>query len=526
LQASKDGAASAYVTAAAVEELVALPAPKRRRSKNDGSNDHRGTSEATEQNRPPKAAAASSLPQEGRKKGRKGKYVEGEGAGEAAASALAESVATEIRAVAAEEADVKPPKISITRAEEEEVIVTAPSNPRLAAVPTGAKKRKLSAVSTTTCAALAVHAVVGIRRKPAPPVTPPPPPKETVGTPAAQRPKLDAVGEIGRILAAEAPEEVLGLDAVDGAKPSEGVFTQAWKKLVLLLHPDKLQRFGEQCQQDGAEALHRVHLAKDELRRRSQEVSVEVPDQPQAGAVPRCSDAQQGSRKYEVSWRLPEAQDPMRPVEAYEIWGPRYFSEGGDPFDWVMLAKLPALQSTFVIVEEAPTQQDVMWAADRVLRPTLPLTVHAVNGRGQSEALTFELPWATSFPWLRGTPSVLCTQCFRMSACRGPWTKCGGCSANVPGESRVVVRCPECQGEVLWVQGSNLLRCTCCLKIFGKDLGQQWRPGTKPLHQAPLQRHQQFKSVGPQGPTPPLRPPTRGGLNGQWQRGGGAKKAW
>jgi len=347
---------------------------------------------------------------------------------------------------------------------------------------------------------------------------------------------MDAMTEIKRILEAEAPEDVLGLGSTEGAKPSEEVVAQAWKKLVLLLHPDKLQRFGEQCQQDGAEALHRVHLAKDELRRRSQEACAQVPAEPLQAAHPRCSDSQQGARKYEISWKLPEAQDPGRPVEAYEVWGPRYFSEGGDPFDWVMLAKLPALQSTFVIVEEAPTQQDVMWAADRVLRPTLPLTVHAVNGRGQSEALTFELPWATNFPWLRGTPSVLCTQCFRMSACRGPWTRCGGCNANVPGESRVVVRCPDCQGEILWAPGSSLLRCTCCLKVYGKDLGQQWRPGTKPLHQAPPQfnsgtnghHHQQQRQ-----PAPPPRAPPRGGVNGhsqqQWQggRGGGAgRKAW
>eukprot|EP00438_Fugacium_kawagutii_P019965 Skav200588 [mRNA] locus=scaffold1051:209878:220924:- [translate_table: standard] len=65
--------------------------------------------------------------------------------------------------------------------------------------------------------------------------------------------------------------------------------------------------------------------------------------------------------------------------------------------------------------EEAPTQQDVMWACDRVLRPTLSLTVHAVNGKGQSEALCFELPWTSAFPWLRGVGSLICSRCFRSS---------------------------------------------------------------------------------------------------------------
>eukprot|EP00913_Durusdinium_trenchii_P016762 g15755.t2 len=68
---------------------------------------------------------------------------------------------------------------------------------------------------------------------------------------------------------------------------------------------------------------------------------------------------------------------------------------------WKLALKLrPRAICSFL--QEAPTQQDVMWAADRVLRPTLSLAVHSVNGKGQSEALNLELPWASAFPWLRG----------------------------------------------------------------------------------------------------------------------------
>lgn len=77
-------------------------------------------------------------------------------------------------------------------------------------------------------------------------------------------------------------------------------------------------------------------------------------------AIPRisrieCEDTQQ---------HVHTAQDPTRPVESYEVWGPRYFSEHSDPYDWVLLATVPALQSQFVIVEEAPTQQDSACVGD------------------------------------------------------------------------------------------------------------------------------------------------------------------
>eukprot|EP00971_Amphidinium_carterae_P178703 3544895-Amphidinium_carterae.1 len=53
-----------------------------------------------------------------------------------------------------------------------------------------------------------------------------------------------------------------------------------------------------------------------------------------------------------------------------------------------------------------------------VLRPTLPLAVHACNGAGSSEPCVFELPWATAFPWLRGTPSVVCQHCLQLKGRR------------------------------------------------------------------------------------------------------------
>jgi len=261
---------------------------------------------------------------------------------------------------------------------------------------------------------------------------------------------------------------------VDPGKGEEAI-TKAWKRLVLLLHPDKLHGLCEEMRQAGQEALNFVHMAREELRRRTQEQCAEVPADPEAAGPPRLLEAASGTRKYEVSWRLPETQDPHRPVERYEIWGPRYFSEAGDPFDPVLLATLPPLQSHFVLVEEAPTQQDVMWAADRVLRPTLPLTVHAANGKGCSGPLTFDLHWSTVFPWLQGTTSVLCPQCLRINARRQNWTRCGGCGYNVPPEASIVLRCPECHGEALWNK-ANQLNCSCCLLRIAQAHDQFQQP--------------------------------------------------
>jgi len=273
------------------------------------------------------------------------------------------------------------------------------------------------------------------------------------------KPKVSVAAEIERILSAQNPEELLGI----GADFCEDSICRAWKRLMLLLHPDKVFDLDATTREAGAEALHRVHYAKDELSRRCQEHRAEAPEVPQAAGPPRCLAGTAGSRKYEVSWHIPEAQDPQRPVVKYEVWGPRLFSETGEPFDWVLLAALPPLQSHFVIVEEAPTQQDVMWAADRSRRATLPLTVHAANGKGSSEALVFELPWANTFPWLRGMASVLCPQCRRLQPqpLRDSWTQCSDCGSTSHCSS-VILRCPECQGEVLWGQ-NGVLSCSCCM---------------------------------------------------------------
>eukprot|EP00928_Gymnodinium_smaydae_P048094 TRINITY_DN32131_c0_g1_i1.p1 TRINITY_DN32131_c0_g1~~TRINITY_DN32131_c0_g1_i1.p1 ORF type:complete len:545 (-),score=73.09 TRINITY_DN32131_c0_g1_i1:101-1735(-) len=288
--------------------------------------------------------------------------------------------------------------------------------------------------------------------KPTPPMAPP------------TEKRLDAATEIQRIMhEAESPEEVLNIDG----PCTEDALMKAWKKLVLLLHPDKLQKLGESQREEGANALHRVHCAKDELKQRAQASSCKVPEQVCPGVDPECLEDEQGHRKYKISWQVPEVSDPERPVEKYEIWGPRYFSEAGEPYDWCMLASVQSLQSSFVIVEEAPTQQDVMWAADRVLRPTLPLTVYAVNGAGPSEALTIELPWSDFFPWLQGTPTALCSSCLSLTPCCREWNSCATCHRQVPADSRIVIRCTECQGEVLWNRHLTELLCTCCFKKFG-----------------------------------------------------------
>ncbi|CAE7453248.1 unnamed protein product [Symbiodinium natans] len=281
----------------------------------------------------------------------------------------------------------------------------------------------------------------------------------------------DVPAEIKRILAAVSAEEKLQV----AANAAEEEILQAWKKLVLLLHPDKLQRLDDETRKEGADALHEVHAAKDEMRRRQQEACAQVPAQPKVGGASRCLDATPGARKYEICWTLPDVQDPSAPVEKYEVWGPRHCSELGETYDWVLLATLPPLQPQFIIVEEAPTQQDVMWAADRVLRQTLSLAVHAVNGKGSSEALGFELPWASAFPWLGGMGSLVCNQCLRLTPRGGRhgWTSCAGCGAGLGAELAIVVRCTECGGEVLWQR--NALSCTCCRRTMAINAPQRRR---------------------------------------------------
>jgi len=287
--------------------------------------------------------------------------------------------------------------------------------------------------------------------------------------PPLAKPSVDVAAEIQRVLAAESPEAVLNLAQ---GESDEGVVSQEWKRLVLLLHPDKLQNVDAETREAGAQALHLVHNAKEEMKLLSQEVCAEVPVQPLADGRARLLEKDSGSRKYEINWKIPDCQDPKRPVEKYEIWGPKYFSDAGDAFDWVLLAALPPLQQHFVIVEESPTQQDVMWAGDRIRRETLPLSVHAVNGKGSSEALTFEMPWSTVFPWLQGMASVLCPRCCQLTQRKGAYSSCGGCTFRIPAENTIVVRCPDCQGEVRWLKGGAQLSCCCCFKVLGGAFAQ------------------------------------------------------
>lgn len=328
------------------------------------------------------------------------------------------------------------------------------------------------------------------------------------GTPAAEAPALAAEPlsleeEVSRVLAAESPEDVLGVTDYG----DEAAVSRAWKRLMLKLHPDKACSVDDQARDACAEALVRVHEAKDDLRQRQQAYAAEVPLAPEMERFPHCQEACRGARKYEVAWKALERQDPCRPVEKYEVWGPKYFSDAGEPYDWILLATLPPLQTHFVLVEEAPTQQDVMWAADRVRRATLPLMVYAANGKGQSEALTVELPWAEDFPWLHGALSVLCPSCHRLCPRRGAFTPCLGCRGGIPAQTTLVLRCKECQGEVLWVtsvDGRQKLSCTCCSDDVVSAL---------PLH-PPSGGGQQWQKIGDHAAQPPHRPRSASGCAG------------
>jgi len=242
---------------------------------------------------------------------------------------------------------------------------------------------------------------------------------------------------------------------------------KTWKRLVFQLHPDKMLSFSVQERAAAAEALHRVHKAKEEFRESVQASgAVEVPGQPQVDGRPVCTRSQPGQRRYECRWLIPEQTDPDRPIEKYEVYGPRVFSHTGEPMEWVLLATLPRLQGCFVFVEESPTQQEVMWAGDRMRVPAVPLTVYSCNGRGRSEALYFQLPWLMKFPWLQGTQSLLCRQC--CSAMPRPVGKqdkvqCTTCSAWLaPNAAAIILRCPKCQGECLWDGNLSRLDCRVC----------------------------------------------------------------
>jgi len=322
------------------------------------------------------------------------------------------------------------------------------------------------------------------KKQPTPPAAAPP-----------VKPKVEAADEIQRILSSQGPEEVFDLAA---GECDVDELNSAWKRIMLILHPDKLQRLDDEMREAGLRALECVEAAKQVIKNRCQEVCAEVPVQPMPEGHPRLIDGNSGARKYEIKWKLQESQDPTRPVEKYEVWGPKYFSEKGEPYDWTLLATLPPLQSHFVLVEEAPTQQDVMWAADRVRRSTCSLSVSAVNGKGSSEALTFEMPWEKAFKWLQGTSAVICPRCCQLSMRRGAWSKCGGCSFSVPADNTIVIKCPECRGEVLWSHGGAKLSCTCCFKQLGG---------------ATAQNQKQVR------PTSPSLRPSQPPIN--WNRGGG-----
>eukprot|EP00913_Durusdinium_trenchii_P017444 g16395.t1 len=83
----------------------------------------------------------------------------------------------------------------------------------------------------------------------------------------------------------------------------------------------RLQSLDSSTRSRGAEALHEVHAAKEELRRRAQEACAEVPAQPMRGSAPRCLDATPGTRKYEISWVLPEVQDTSVEVLHWMLFG-------------------------------------------------------------------------------------------------------------------------------------------------------------------------------------------------------------
>lgn len=269
--------------------------------------------------------------------------------------------------------------------------------------------------------------------------------------------------EVRRIAKAKTPAEVLHVtkDADDAA------FLKSWKRLVFLLHPDKLMGCSEEEQASAAEALHAVHNAKDAFRE-SQQASgaVDVPAQPQAAGKPVCTSSIPGQRRYECRWLVPEYADRSRPIEKYEVFGPRCFDHVGEPMEWVLMATLPKLEACFIFVEESPTQQEVMWAGDRMRVPAVPLAVYGCNGRGRSEALYFNLPWHRKFPWLQGHASMVCHQCctvqLRVQG-KGDKVQCVACGAWLtPQTATVIMRCPKCHGEALWDNTGGRLDCRLC----------------------------------------------------------------
>lgn len=281
------------------------------------------------------------------------------------------------------------------------------------------------------------------------------------------------MAEVDRISSATSAAEVLNIPK----EADEAALQRAWKALIFLLHPDKLSQLPPAEQAAATEAWHAVHQARQEFQESMQASGeVEVPTTPVALGRPLCTGTHRGQRRYECRWSIPEVRDSRSPVEKYEVYGPRIFAHTGEPMEWTLLATLPRREGCFVFVEESPMQQEVMWAGDRARAPAVPLTVYAANGRGKSEALYFQLPWAGKFPWLsQGLASVLCRHCCLVQPRAGGEGKqqCG-CGAWIsPGASAVVLRCPKCHGEALWDGAGSRLDCRACGRHMADGKGQR-----------------------------------------------------
>lgn len=276
------------------------------------------------------------------------------------------------------------------------------------------------------------------------------------------KPKIDLMAEVSRIIAATTPAQVFGI-AEDA---DDATLNRAWKKIAFHLHPDKLSDHSEDDRRSAADAFVAVHRAKEEFRESAQKSGqVEVPDIPTSDFRPTCTRNVPGQRRWECRWDVPELREKEKPIEKYEVYGPRIFSYEGEPMEWALLATLPRLESVFIFVEESPAQQEVMWAADRIRAPAVPLTVYAVNGRGSSLALYIQLPWAGKFPWLtQGFPCMVCRQCCALLPRRNnEKAQCSSCGGWVsPSAAAIEVRCTKCHGVALWDNAGTRLDCRLC----------------------------------------------------------------
>jgi len=289
------------------------------------------------------------------------------------------------------------------------------------------------------------------------------PGREEEPSPAARLGAAAIREEVLRISRAETPEEVLGIPK----DSNDASVNKAWKRLVFSLHPDKLSERNEVDKTAALEALHSVRRAREELRRLSQASGlVSAPEKPTAVGKPVCTRNQPGQRRYECRWEVPATADVTRPIEKYEVYGPRVFLHTGEPVEWVLLATLPRLEGCFVFVEESPTQQEVMWAGDRMRVPSVPLTVYSVNGRGRSEPEYMHLPWLNKFPWLQGLLSMICRQCCVLQPqpdAKTEKVQCSACKTLLsPLTAEVLIRCPKCHGEALWDTAARRLDCRLC----------------------------------------------------------------